>query len=327
VTFLVGQLTHKDWEGFTFYDLIFPLFVFLAGTSIVYSLGRLLEEQGRSAALRRVLKRTALLYLLGVFYYGGIQDGLEQIRWVGVLQRIAISYGAAAGLYLLFRGRFRPLVIVCALILAAYWALLSFVPLPGETGISFAEGKNWANYIDQHYLPGRKWDGQWDPEGLLSSLPAVSTCLLGVFAGMLLRSETTSPGTKGALLLFAGAVLVAAGYFWGLQLPIIKKIWTPSYVLVAGGYSFVLMGLFYLVIDVWQWRGWTAPFVWIGMNALTVYVAANVIDLHDLANRLMGGEITAWLGRWSDLVNAVVSLAIALLFVRFLYRKQVFLRL
>ena len=146
-----------------------------------------------------MLKRTVLLYLLGVFYYGGIEDGLEKVRWVGVLQRIALSYGAAAILYLVCRGRFRPLLVVCALILAGYWALFSFVPLPGETAISFAEGKNWAHYIDQHYLPGRKWDGQWDPEGLLSSLPAVATCLLASSpecssAGNRRRPEPKSPG-------------------------------------------------------------------------------------------------------------------------------------
>ena len=144
---------------------------------------------------------------------------------------------------------------------------------------------------------------------------------------MLLRRESASPGAKVAWLLLIGAVLVGAGFLWGEQFPVIKKIWTSSYVLVAGGYSFALLGLFYLVVDLWQWRRWTAPFVWIGMNPLTVYMAANVVDLHELANRLVGGDIATVLGRWSDLVNAVVSLGLALLFVRFLYRRQLFLRL
>ncbi len=326
VAFIADQLEHKDWEGFAFYDLIFPLFVFLAGASLVFSLDKIIEREGVPAALWRVARRTALLYLLGVFYYGGIDKGWDHIRWVGVLQRIGLSYGGAGLVYLACRSRIGPMIGVCVGILLGYWALLSFVPVPGIDHISFDPGENWANYIDLHYLPGRRWDGLWDPEGILSSFPAVCTCLLGVFAGRLLKNPTPTPLAKAGWLLAIGAIMTLAGYAWGLQLPIIKKIWTPSYVLVAGGYSYLLLAVFYLVIDVLKFRAWATPLLWIGTNALTIYLVAEIVKWPELAERLVGGEIKTRLGAWDEFAIAVVIMAMLLALVRFLYRRQIFLR-
>ena len=324
--FLADQFTHKAWEGFAFYDLIFPLFVFLAGVSITFSLDRLLTERSVGPAIARVLRRSIVIYLLGLFVYGGISKGIENVRWVGVLQRIAISYFAASLIYLVCGRRWRPILAIAVLILIGYWALLSFVPAPGLEFVSFAEGKNIANYVDEHYLPGFKWDGKWDPEGLLSGIPAVATCLLGVLAGLILANRELSAANRVARFMIIGVAMSIAGFAWGLQFPIIKKLWTSSYVLVAGGYSFALLGLFYWLFDVLRWRWLAAPLVWVGSNALAIYLLADVVPFKSLAERLAGGEIKAHFGQWGDCMIALVAVLLILAIARFLYRRQLFLR-
>lgn len=326
--FLARQLQHVDWEGFRFYDLIFPLFVFLIGVSLVFSLGRIIERQGRSAAVRRVIRRGIILYVLGVLYYGGFSTPLGEIRLLGVLQRLALCY-LLTGLAFCWLPR-RGLVILCLSLLVGYWALMTFVPVPGVGAGSFAEGQNLANYVDREYLPGRKWDGDHDPEGLLSTLPAVASCLLGVFAGFLLKAGAVAPRQKVTYLLAAGAGSLLLGYLWGFQFPIIKKIWTSSYVLVVGGWSAILLGTFYLVIDVWKYQRWTAPFVWLGTNAITIYLLHNLIDFQKLAARFVGGEIQTGLNRvmpgLGTLLIAVVAAVLTLAVLRFLHRRKLFLR-
>jgi predicted acyltransferase len=356
---LADQLEHKDWAGFAFYDLIFPLFVFIVGVSLVFSLSRIKAEQGRAAALGRVLRRGVLLYLLGVFYYGGFEKPWPDIRLLGVLQRIALCYLAAGLLFCFLKPR--ALAGICAGLLLGYWAVMALVPFPDvrpvpggdlticrETGFTnvaqlrldstnllrgvYLKGVNLANYVDQRWLPGFKWDGTWDPEGLLSTLPAIATCLLGVFAGLLLRSPALNPHRKVAWLLGAGAVAVALGWLWHWQFPVIKKIWTSSYVLVAGGYSAGLLALFYHLVEIRGWQRWAMPFVWIGMNPITVYLAHNLLDFSKVARRLAGGSVSHWLDtRLADgageAVLAVLTLLLAIWFCRFLYRQQIFLRL
>lgn len=335
-TFLATQLSHVEWEGFRFYDLIFPLFVFLVGVSIVFSLDKIVAREGKRKAYGRVFRRFVLLFVVGIVYSGGLSNDWADIRVLGVLQRIALCYLFASVLYLNFRAR--GLAVATVLLLGGYWAFLSFVPVPiepamasatppgGQGGISFAMNNNWANYIDFHLLPGRLYNTYWDPEGLLSTLPAICTALFGVFAGLLLKSQS-SASKKAAVLLLGGAALVVLGSLWGLQFPVIKKIWTSSYVLVAGGYSSILLGLFYLVVDVWGFRKWTTPFLWIGSNALTIYLAWRFVDFGELARLFVGGPVSAAIEPYGDLLVAVVALALALLFVRFLYKKRIFLRL
>jgi len=323
--FIGGQLDHAAWEGFRFFDLIFPLFVFIMGVAIPFSLGRTMAAEGRDRALNRIVRRALLLYLLGLFYYGGLSTPLHQIRFMGVLQRLAICYFAAGLLFVYLKPR--ALVATCMALLVGYWVLLTFVPVPGIGAGNYAEGANLADWIDRICLPGRKGS-----VGLLSSLPAVASCLLGVFAGMLLLRDRASPDRRKAVwLAAAGGALLVIGCLWGLQFPIIKKIWTSSYVLVAGGWSALLLAAFFLVIDVWRKRTWAVPFVWIGTNALTIYLASNIVDFRRLARRFGGGDIAAWIdAHWTGagaLWLALIGVALCLALGRFLYNRKIFLRL
>ncbi len=324
--FLVTQLTHKEWEGFAFEDLIFPLFVFIVGISLVFSLGKLIEKEGKLIAHKRLFRRFLLMYLLGIFYYGGMSNHWPDIRLVGVLQRLALCYLFAGLLFCHLRTR--GLIVVCVALLAGYWALLTFVPVPDVGTTTFAIGQNWACYVDKILLPGKRiyGDGTWDPEGLLSTLPAVASCLLGVFAGQFISSSSYTEKRKVQYLLAAGVAGVALGFLWGLQFPVIKKIWTSSYVLVAGGYSCIMLAVFYQVVDIWKWRAWATPFLWIGSNALTIYLLANVVKFDEIAKRFVGGDIFDSLGPWGNVLLIAVALSLELIVARFLYNKKIFLR-
>jgi len=359
LTAIAGQLEHVEWEGFRFYDLIFPLFVFIVGVSLVFSLSRTIEEQGRGEALKRIFRRSLLLFAVALFYSGGFSRSWPDIRLLGVLNRIALSY-FFAGLLFCYLSR-RALAMACAGLLLGYWALMSFVPFPDVRPVDgngqlisqsmtatntaqlnwsstnkvkgvFEPGFNLANYIDQKYLPGKKWDKTWDPEGLLSTLPAIATCLLGVLCGLLLQSSRWDERRKLLVLLAGGALCIGAGLLWSIQFPIIKKIWTSSYVLVAGGCSALLLGFFYWIVDIRQHRRWCQPFVWYGMNAITVYLADNLLNFRLVAARVFGGDVRAFLDMHvmqglGAFVLGCGEIGVGLLIVWFLYRRKIFLRL
>jgi predicted acyltransferase len=196
---------------------------------------------------------------------------------------------------------------------------------------AFGPGLNLANYVDEKYLPGKKWDKIWDPEGLLSTLPAITTCLLGVFAGLLLKNPRVTPHRKSLWLVGAGASLLALGWAWDLQFPVIKKIWTSSYVLVAGGCSALLLGLFHQVIDVWGRKSWATPFIWIGANAITLYFVESIVNFEKLASRFVGGDVARFLDAHfvagtGHLLAACTGLLLATALAGFLYRRKIFLR-
>ena len=320
-----SQLEHKEWEGFAFYDLIFPLFIFLAGMSVVFSLSRIVDEQGRLAAYKRIFRRTLIIYFLGVFFYDGLAKPWPEVRLLGVLQRIAICYFFTGILFCHLR--WRGLLAACIAILLGYWALMALVPVPGVGAGCFDPERNLANYIDAKYLPGWKWENKtWDPEGLISTLPAVGTCLIGALMGLFMRNASVSPSRKVKYLILGGAAMVVLGFAWGTQFPVIKKIWTSSYVLVAGGYSCICLGTFYLVIDILKIRRWAQPFVWIGMNPLTLYMASDVIDFEKMARRIAGGSVQELLGPYGELVLYVIGLGLIFCLARFLYTRKIFLR-
>jgi predicted acyltransferase len=215
-------------------------------------------------------------------------------------------------------------------LLLGYWALLAWVPIPGFGAGNFTEGHNLTNYLDKIYLGGRKYDGNHDPEGLLSSLPAIATCLFGVLAGV--RLKHAKPGAlRGLELIAGGAALIALGWVWGWEFPIIKKLWTSSYVLFAAGWSAVAFGLFYLVIDAAQVRKWAMPFVWIGMNPILLYLLDNLAPARGVATRLVGGDAAGDLNLLfmpgsGDFLVACVASGISIWVAWFLYHRRIFIR-
>jgi predicted acyltransferase len=193
---------------------------------------------------------------------------------------------------------------------------------------------NLTDYVDQKYLPARKYDGTYDPEGILSTMPAIVTALLGIFAGLLLQNKSVPDRKKVLWLVGAGAASAALGWLWNIEFPVIKKLWTSSYVLVAGGYSAMFLGAFYWIVDIKKWRAWCQPFVWIGMNPITLYLTSNFLGglgFEKLARRLTGGPVNAFLNThiangFGSLVSAAVGVLLFIGFAHFLYRKKIFLR-
>jgi predicted acyltransferase len=313
-TSLALQFEHASWEGFRIEDLIFPLFVFIAGASQTFALPRAATQHGRGGAALRLVKRCAILFLLGVLYSGGFAKGLDNVRWLGVLQRIALA-SLGAGLLALWL-KPRGLLASAIALLGGYWALLTFT-----NGGNFAEGANFTNQFDAQWLPGRKYNGDHDPEGILSTLPAVATALLGVLAGLWLQSGATAV-RKATTLAVAGVISLALGWAWSWQFPVVKKLWTSSFVLVAGGWSALLLALFYYIIELRNWRTWATPFLWVGMNPITLYLAVNLVQPRSLATRFTGPIAS---GPW-EWLGPAVGFALLLAFARFLYRRGIFIR-
>ena len=353
-TILHAQMDHKPWAGVAFYDLIFPLFVFIVGVSIVFSLTRTIEQFGKTSALKRIFLRSLAIYVFGLLVYGGISHGLDHVRWMGVLQRIALAYFFSGLIFCALPPK--GIAVICASLLIGYWALVTFVPVRDfnlekdhlakfqltpespETKARFYatthwvrgrfdDGLNLPQHLDFQYLPGFKWDGAYDPEGILSTMPAVATCLLGVFAGLLLRNPNVPDQKKVFYLVAAGIAGLVVGFLWGLQFPVIKKIWTSSYVLVASGYSCLILALFFQIIEIWQRRKWCMPFVWIGMNAITIYLIFNLFPLRTLAERVAGGPIEKSIAPRGELLLAAVVVTLVFALMRFLYIRKIFLRL
>lgn len=310
------QLDHAKWDGFHFYDLVFPMFVFIAGVSLALSLPRKAALHGRAAAAGSLALRAVILFAVGVFFSGGLNKGLDGVRWLGVLQRIALA-SLGAGLLTLWLGA-RSLAVACGTLLVGYWALLAFVPMPGGMAGDLREGHNLVNWFDSRFLPGRKYDGNHDPEGILSTIPAIANCILGVLAGIFLRSTRAEGSRKSLLLVGGGTALLAVGLLWSVQFPMIKKLWTSSFVLFACGCSAILLGAFHQLIEVRKMRAWAEPFIWIGLNPITIYLAAQIMNFNLLADRFVGPK--------PGLLHAVVATGFGVLLAWWLHRRKIYLR-
>ncbi len=270
-------LEHSVWNGWTPTDLVFPTFLFLVGITIVFSFeSRLSKGSSKSSLLFHTFRRALILFLLGLVVNGFPYFPLGTLRIYGVLQRIAICFLIASVLYLLDR---RPVskVVIVVVTLIGYWILMRWVPVPGF-GLPCRDiplldpNRNLAAYLDRHIFPGRLYEGVRDPEGLLSTLPAMGTTLLGMLTGMWLRSQR-SPSRKALGLLMAGVLGILLGLLWGHWFPINKKLWTSSYVLFAAGCSLVALAICYWAVDIKNWKnGWTYVWLVFGTNAITAYV-------------------------------------------------------
>jgi predicted acyltransferase len=335
IHWMSNQLHHSDWNGFTFYDMIFPLFIYISGVSMPFSYAGMLSKAAgleKAAAKRKIyialFRRTLVLILCGLVINGLLKwQGYENTRFASVLARIALSCFFAAIIYL--NCTLRGQIVWFLVILFGYWAAMKLVPVPGYgAGVLTADG-NLSAYIDRLLLPGKLHRKVYDPEGIFSTIPAICTALLGVFTGQLLRWQHNSWNMKrkGLALAVAAFILMGCGLAWNTVFPINKIMWTSSFVLFAGGWSVLFFVIFYLVIDVAGYKKWSLPFVWIGTNSILIYMASHgLIDFESTARYLFGGFISMAGGLWQPvwLAVAVMFLQVALLY--FLYKKKWFLK-
>jgi predicted acyltransferase len=331
-----APLLHAEWHGWTPTDLIFPFFLFIVGVSITLS--------RKSAGWGSILRRAALIFALGLFLAGYPRFDIGRWRIPGVLQRIAVCYLVAAGIYRQTSGdRKRQGVLIGSIgaaLALGYWAVMMLVPPPGGVAGDLTAEGNLGAWLDRAMLGGHLWRPRWDPEGLLSTIPAITTTLLGVLAGLALGTAWTSERKSGALAL-GGAVAALIGLAWGGVFPINKNLWTSSYAFFTAGLGSVLLAACYWIIDVRCWRRWTMPLVILGVNAITLFVASGLLvktlGLFRVAGP-DGREIPVnrwvylnWFAPFADPKNASLLYALANLVLLFallawMYRRRIYLR-
>jgi len=332
---LARTMKHVPWNGLAHHDTIFPLFLFIAGLSFPFSIAKQ-KEQGRSMKyiLLKIFRRGLTLVCLGIICNGFFRFDFANLRVASVLGRIGLAWMFAALIYIYFKPAARA--AIAAVILVGYWLLVCYVPAPDVPGADpLSMQGNLVGYVDRILMPGRLiYDGgRFDPEGLLSTLPAIVTAMLGMAAGEFVRSEKTGLGTeklsgakKAGYMGLASVALLAAGLLWSLVFPINKMLWSSSFVLVVGAYSLALFALFYYVIDVKGLRKWTFFFRVIGMNSITIYVAQSIIDFHKIDRFFLGGLADKLPEEWGAVVLSAGYVAVCWLFLYFLYKKQIFLK-
>ena len=340
-------LKHSLWNGWTPTDLVFPTFLFVAGLSLVFSFeSRLAKGASKSSLFLHALRRSVILFFLGLVVNGFPWFHLSTLRIYGVLQRFAICLLIVSALYLWDRGA-KSKIVILVLALLGYWIIMRWIPVPGY-GLPTRDiplldkDANWVAYIDRHLLPGRLYEGTRDPEGLLSNLPSLGTALLGMLTAIWLRTKRTL-WTKFVGMFAAAIILLLLGKIWGHCFPINKKLWTSSFVLFTAGWSLLGLSVFYWTVEIKQWkRGWTFPWIVFGSNAIAVYVfsellvpALNTITIADGTNTHK--SLVRWIYQHSvalvpdpaigSLLYSLTIVAICFLFGLVLYRKKIFIKI
>ena len=324
------RLHHPEWHGFEPYDLIFPLFLFIAGVSTVYSIDNRLAKGGSRAGLHlHFVQRGLMLVLLGVLYNGlfsrdlASAEGWGEMRYASVLGRIGLAYMFAA--LITANTQWRAQLIWVVGLLVGYWAALRFIPVPEFGAGDLRAGHTLTDYIDRHLVPGKLYKDVHDPEGLFAVIPAIATALLGCLTGQLLKRNDIDGLKKTRFMAIAGVVCLGLAWLWNIYFPINKNLWSSSFVLNCAGWSLLLLSLFYLVIDVWQFRKGTIFFTVIGANSILIYMAPKFFDF-DYTNESMFEGITMLAGEHGPLVLAITLLCLKLALLYYLYRKKIFLK-
>ncbi|MGF7073725.1 acyltransferase family protein [Mucilaginibacter sp. 3215] len=340
MVWMSGQLHHTEWNGITFYDMIFPLFLFIAGVSMPYSTGNkvakygvvypyLLPSSSKGEIYRSMIRRTIILLFLGVVVNGLFKfNGLENTRFASVLGRIGLAWFFAGVIYLNFGTRGQ--ILWFGILLFGYWAAMELIPVPGYGAGVLTMNGSLESYIDRLLLPGRLHDKVHDPEGILSTIPAIGTAMLGIFTGQFLKLESAKwpMWKKGICLLAAGILFIGLGMLWNFAFPINKRLWTSSFVLFVGGWSLIFLSVFYLVIDVAGYRKWAFPFVLIGVNSILIYLASEgMVDFQHTANFFFGGIISHLAQSWQSVWAAISIVIVQLALLYFLYRNKIFLKI
>lgn len=334
-----SQLHHPEWDGITFYDMIFPIFLFVAGVSMPYSFEKKINNAGVSTPrelpsaekkkiYRSMLKRTCILLILGFIVNGLLKfDGYDQTRFASVLGRIGLAWFFAGLIYLNFD--LKKQIFWFVGILIGYYLVMLFVPVPGfGAGVLTKEG-SFEGYIDRLFLPGRLHSKVYDPEGLLSTIPAVSTALLGVFLGTFLKSEHPYLSIKNKVVILAGSaiILIIIGLLWDFNFPINKHLWTSSFVCFVGGFSILFFIFFYVIIDLLGFQKWAFPLILIGSNSILIYMASEgLINFKHTAEYVFGGLIEFAPLVWQPVFTTLSVTVIQLILLYFLYRKKWFLK-
>lgn len=345
------HLHHVSWHGFSGHDLIFPLFIFIAGCAMPFSIGKRQARGDSNLKLfLHIAKRSALLILLGLIYNGLFKFEFETLRYPSVLGMIGLAYFWAAVVFMVFkpRGRIITAVLILMFYCLAMFLYVQYAPIvptskdqdatvvSKDTSQNQAErfrdkltpGHNLVGYIDRMILPGRLYEGNFDPEGLLAMFPASVLAIIGSLAGLLLKSENKHVFNKILILTVSGLILLGLGWLWDLWFPINKKLWTSSFILYASGWSMLLLTLFYLLIDVCRLKWLFFPFILVGMNPITIYMVAhkNLIDFTYLKDFFFGGAINYAPEDVQPLLGSIGCIFLILLFLWILYKKKIFLK-
>ena len=318
------QLEHVPWNGFRFWDLIMPLFLFIVGVAMPFSSAkRLARGDSRKKLYSHIVMRFFILFILGMVAQGHLlsYDLAKLHICCNTLQAIAAGY--LIGSIIMLNLKIRWQIGATAGLLLLFWALMAWVPVPGFRAGQLTPEGNLAIYLDK-LIQGPFQDGT-DYSWILSSLTFTGTVMMGVFGGLLLRSKKTQ--LQKVLWLFgAGILSIGVGLFWSIWFPIIKHLWTSSFVLFSGGLCFLLLGFFYLVMDVWGYRKWAFMFKVIGMNAIFVYMITRLFDFRRIGDIFVGG-LADRLGPWNGLVQGLAGFAVIWLILYWMYRKRTFVKI
>lgn len=321
------QFEHPAWNGFTFYDFIFPLFLFIAGLSLPFSLNKGLElGMNKSELYRKAFKRMLVLMALGILYKNAPIPFFEwsKIRVVSVLGRIGFAGFITTVLYLNFG--FQKRIFWVAGLLLFYYAALSLIPVPGYGAGDLSFEGNLTGWIDRTFLPGRLHQVTYDELGLFTQMPALCLTILGSLAGDMLRRANDTDYKKLTNLAVAGVICLVIAGIWSLHFPINKHLWTSSFIMLTGGMAFLTFALFYWVIDILQLRGWTFFFVVIGMNSLTIYLAYRLINFEYTSRLLLEGLYIHTAEKWHPVFQSLGALGLVWVFLYILYRLKIFVK-
>lgn len=326
------QLMHAQWHGWTFTDLVFPFFLWIVGLAITLSFAKRSEREGDKARLvLHIVRRAAIIFGVGLLLNGFPYYNLATIRIPGVLQRIAICYLIAATIFLFTKTRGR--ILWCVGLLSVYWILMKMAPVPGCGAGRFDIDCNFEKWVDGLLMTGHMYSRTktWDPEGLVSTLPAIANVLFGIFAGQILRLGRDA-AEKASWLFFIGSGLTFAGLMLSTWMPINKSIWTSPYAVFTSGLAFTVFACCFWLVDVLKWRRFARPFMIYGLNALTVYVFSGLlarvlglIKIGDIsAGRVIWERGFAWIGNpaVASLLYSLCHVAICWLFAIWMYRRN-----
>src|SRR5215213_820728 len=332
-----GPLEHAAWNGWTPTDLVFPFFLFIVGIAIPLAFGKRVESGGTTRDLYvKIIKRTLIIFAIGLFLNGFPYFGLAEYRIPGVLQRIAVCYFFASIIFL--NTRVRTQVAITIGLLLGYWLLLKFVPAPGFAAGDLTKEGSLPSWVDRVVFGKHVWAQArvYDPEGVLSTIPAIGTTLMGVLTGHWLRTEKPRY-EKAAGMFVVGALCVAVGWAWNFFFPINKALWTSSYVLFTGGLALQFLSLCYWLIDIKGYRRWAKPFEVFGLNAIALYVVADLIAILLGTVKVGDGTLGGWIytnvfASWASPVNASFAFAISFVLVCLalmwiLYHRRIFLKI